>query len=210
MSRRLVLAIGLATIIIAVGACLMLFDKGTDGGAPEPAPTANRKTDANQQDAGQDAAESDAQSQGQRTNDGTQADQSAQSPAGSDDVLSDEEFATALDAVEEAEPSDAPPSEDPSVDGVLAQLQGWWRPADGSQGVVCVFEGRHYSEMSGNGRDTQRELEVADAHMTHAEGGWTLSLGESSLFVPDDNPEQPVLTTSEGSVTLMRGEGNLY
>ena len=210
MSRRLVLALGMAAIILAVGACLMLFDKGADDKTESPATAASQKADATQQDAGQDATGNSASSQEQQTKDEAQAEQTAPDSAGSGDTLSDEEFAAAIDAVEEAEPSDATPSENTDVEGVLAQLQGWWRPADGSEGVVCVFEGRHYREVSGNGRDTQRELEVADADITYAEGGWTLGLGESSLFVPDDNPEQPVLTTSGANVALMRGEGSLY
>ena len=210
MSRRLVLAIGMAAIILAVGASLMLFEKGPGKESAEPAPTTNQKTDADTQDTGKDAAGNDAQSQEQQTKDETQAEQAAQDSTGTGSTLSDEEFAAAMDAVGEAEPSDALPSDGTVVGGVLAQLQGWWRPADGSEGVVCVFEGRHYREVSGNGRDTQRELEVADADITYVEGGWTLGLGESSLFVPDDNPEQPVLTTSGTNVALMRGEGSLY
>lgn len=220
MRKRLAFGIGIAVIIIA-GGCLALLFSNPQARTNPQASDASQEQGTNSQDVRASGEQTGANPAQRETSDSQnegegEAVQNSEEGVDDGDVLSDEEFAEALDAVEAAEPSgsvvgdadDADDADDAS--GIVAELQGWWHPADGSQGIVVVFEGNHYRIINGNGLDRQEEGDLHESDVAHASDGWTLSMGSSSLFVMEADNENPVLTTPESTVTLVRGEGSLY
>ena len=125
-----------------------------------------------------------------------------------------------IDAVPEVDPAESTPAQ-PEQTGVevLDSLQGWWvsteneSEVDEQMPLAYVFEGEEFYALSGNGQGTEMNHTIADTDISRAEldgrSGWQIALGEWSLFVADDDAEQPLLQTDSATISLTRGEGDL-
>ena len=125
-----------------------------------------------------------------------------------------------IDAVPEVDPAESTPAQ-PEQTGVevLDSLQGWWvsteneSEVDEQMPLAYVFEGEEFYALSGNGQGTEMNHTIADNDISRAEldgrSGWQIALGEWSLFVADDDAEQPLLQTDSATISLTRGEGDL-
>ncbi|MDO4798610.1 MAG: hypothetical protein Q4A01_11405 [Coriobacteriales bacterium] len=122
-----------------------------------------------------------------------------------------------LEDIPESDPADSGTKPvEPTGMEVVDQLQGWWVDAsDASQGLPAyVFEGSLFYVVQGNGRDEGQTHTITEADVTRGEEdgvtGWRVSLGDQALFVPESDPQSPVLISPDAHIILARGEGDLY
>ena len=194
--RREWIAGFVAGVLVAVGiGCWWTFGRPAGGAAPATPSSATQETRAIEEE--REAVDSDAAA----------VEAPSQKPS--------------IDAIPESDPADpgmATSSGEGSYSEALDALQGWWIRAaaaeDPSQALPAyVFDGATYYEIVGNGQAHQNETEVTEDDITRepleGQDGWRMRLGGKSVFVPDTNPEAPLLVEEGSIVPLVRGEGEL-
>ncbi len=143
--------------------------------------------------------------------------QVSQAPQSSTKLDVDVDTRKSLDQIPESKPADSgATAAEPTGMDVVDDLQGWWIDASESGQALpaYVFEGPVFYVMQGNGRDESQTHTIVEADITRGEQdgvpGWRISLGDSTLFVPEHDQQSPVLTTKDAHITLARGEGDLF